>query len=125
MKVGKIYRPIESKRDAFRDNDDNNFEILNLIDANGGSFEVRNVTSHASSGNDYVDEVRMANGQHFDSQSNDENYFELTEDEFRFFEEVDSFSEGSAPPGVVSMIIEVNQQNFREMIALIKNSFKK
>ncbi|WWP52043.1 hypothetical protein [Enterobacter phage ZX14] len=120
MKEGKVYRIIPSKRERFVDENSCNENMLEHIDENGGSFTVL-VINKEDCGR-YVTKVRMANGEEFSADGLGDEYFEISNLEFEFFEEVKP--EG-ASRGVLELKLEVDSNNAEEMIELIKKVFNK
>lgn len=119
MKEGKTYRPIEALRTAFASENSSNHAMLLSIDTHGGEFTV--VDMHKEGSDKYVTKVRMKTGEVFDADDSGGDYFEISDSEFMYFEEV-----FEAPKsGLVSMFIEVTHANAEEMIDLIKKNFGK
>lgn len=119
---GKYYRVIPAFEADFANYSTSNGAMIEFIKDHGGSFTPTRTS--VEDGTRYVSEVEMADGTRFDSDGYNDDYFELEEGEFRFFEEVieDAVTEGE---GLISMKIEVNHKNFEEMIDLIRKNFKK
>lgn len=120
MQINKEYRPILCKRTDFCDVNSNNSAMLTMIDEHGGSFTVLHMSS-ASYGT-YADEVQMKDGTYF--SSNDSDYFEISEEEFQYFEEVEVTPSFEAVEGVNSINITVTPDNSGEMIKLLETLFK-
>lgn len=119
---GKYYRVIPAFEADFANYSTSNQSMIESIKEHGGSFTPTRTS--VEEGTHYVSEVEMADGTRFDSDGCYDDYFELEEGEFRFFEEVTE-GETSEVEGLISMKIEVNHQNFEAMIDLIKKNFKK
>lgn len=117
---GKYYRVIPYFEDDFINRSSGNSKMLEIIKNHGGSFTPTRTS--VEEGTHYVSEVEMADGVRFDSDGVTDNYFELEEGEYRFFEEV---TKGEEVEGLISMKIEVNHKNFEAMIDLIRKNFKK
>lgn len=121
---GKYYRVIQAFETEFANYSTANDDMMKFIKEHGGSFTPTRTL--VEDGTRYVSEVEMADGTRFDSDGYNDDYFELEEGEFRFFEEVTEGEEASEEAeGLISMKIEVNQQNFEAMIDLIRKNFKK
>lgn len=118
MKEGKSYRFNEQFREEFIEESMANENMLELIKENGGSFEVLDTSVEGI--NKYVCRVRMANGAVFNADDSGHDYFELSDDEFKYFIEISESTDG-----VMSMILNVNPDNAEEMIELIKKVFNK
>lgn len=119
---GKYYHVIPAFEAEFANYSTANDDMIKFIKEHGGSFTPTRTL--VEDGVHYVTEVEMADGTRFDSDGYNDDYFELEQGEFRFFEEV---TEGEQDPveGLISMKIEVNRQNFEAMIDLIRKNFKK
>lgn len=119
---GKYYRVIPAFEAEFANYSTANDDMIKFIKEHGGSFTPTRTL--VEDGVHYVTEVEMADGTRFDSDGYNDDYFELEQGEFRFFEEVTEGEQDSVE-GLISMKIEVNHQNFEAMIDLIKKNFKK
>ncbi|BAQ22912.1 hypothetical protein AU156_gp189 [Edwardsiella phage PEi20] len=122
MKEGKVYRLIPTLRQQFIDENSNNEHMVNLIEEGGGTFTVLDTSFCDGS---FVNKIRTKNGEIYRSDDSGDDYFELCSEEFCYFEEVVEGSEVSNNGGLISMTIEVNQNNFEAMIDLIKKNFIK
>lgn len=120
---GKYYRVIPAFEADFANYSTSNESMIEFIKEHGGSFTPTRTS--VEEGTRYVSEVEMADGTRFDSDGYNDDYFELEEGEFRFFEEVTEGECEDPAEGLISMKIEVNQQNFEAMIDLIRKNFKK
>ncbi|ARW58216.1 hypothetical protein [Serratia phage X20] len=118
MEEGKFYRFNEAFRADFIEDTGTNENMLRLIEDGGGSFEVLEMDIEDS--DKYVCKVRMKNGEVYDANSFADEYFELSNEEFKYFVEV-----GSTTEGVQSMTLVVTPENSEEMIELIKKAFNK
>lgn len=120
---GKYYRVIPAFEKDFSNYSTSNERMIEVIKDHGGSFTP--IRTSVEEGTRYVSEVEMADGTRFDSDGFHDDYFELEEGEFRFFEEVTEGECEDPAEGLISMKIEVNQQNFEAMIDFIRKNFKK
>lgn len=120
MEEGKVYRLIESVREKFISESSSNDSMLRLIDSCGGEFTVLETMTD---GGKYVTKVRMKDGNVYSADGSGGDYFEIGYNEFYAFEE--AIDPVPSESGLISMVIEVNQQNFEAMIDLIKKNFKK
>ena len=119
MQEGKFYSFKEAFRDDFIEDSGTNENILRLIEEGGGSFGVLEMVTEDTG--KYVCKVRMKNGEVYDANSSGDDYFELSDDEFKYFVEV----VGSTTEGAQSMSLVVTPENAEEMIVLIKKAFNK
>lgn len=118
MKEGKFYSFNEAFRSHFIEDSGANENMLRLIEEGGGSFEVLEMVTEDT--DKYVCKVRMKNGEVYDANSFADEYFELSNEEFKYFVEV-----GSTTEGAQSMSLVVTPENAEEMIELIKKAFNK
>ncbi|ARW57663.1 hypothetical protein [Kosakonia phage Kc304] len=118
MQEGKFYSFNEAFRADFIEDNSTNENMLRLIEEGGGSFGVLEMVTEDT--DKYVCKVRMKNGEVYDANSSGDEYFELSNGEFKYFVEV-----GSTAEGAKSMSLVVTRENAEEMIELIKKAFNK
>lgn len=118
MKEGKFYRFNEQFRDAFIEENGNNENMLTLLKTSGGSFEVLEVYSDNTG--TYVNRARMANGEVYGADGMGLEYFELSDEEFKYFIEM-----GLPSEGVQTISLIVTPYNAEAMIEVIKKAFNK
>ncbi|UJJ22236.1 hypothetical protein [Erwinia phage Virsaitis27] len=118
MQEGKFYSFNKAFRADFIEDNSTNENMLHLIEEGGGSFGVLEMVTEDTA--KYVCKVRMKNGEVYDANSSGSEYFELSNEEFKYFVEV-----GSTTEGAQSMSLVVTPENAEEMIELIKKAFNK
>ncbi|CCI88813.1 uncharacterized 14.8 kDa protein in frd-Gp32 intergenic region [Yersinia phage phiR1-RT] len=119
MQEGKFYSFNEAFRADFIEDNSTNENMLRLIEEGGGSFWVLEMATEDTG--KYVRRVRMKNGEVYDTDSPGDEYFELSNWEFKYFVEV----VGLTTEGAQSMSLVVTRENAEEMIELIKKAFNK
>lgn len=127
MQIDKIYRLNPYFRKYFIGNSASNEDMLKIIEDGGGSFTVLDMYVGCRESS-FVTKIRTKHGEVFDSESGGLEYFELSNDEFEFFEEVTSVDVPvteivNGEPGINSVTLTVTKENSQEMIELIKKMF--
>lgn len=117
MELGKWYKLKESRVSEFvEDNPRSNTPMVNLLNSNGGVFCPTKIGLFNEVY--FIEEALCINGKKLTCLENDDEYFEICDDEFKFFEEV---CEVTILPfknyGVV------NSENAEEIIRLIAKDF--
>lgn len=119
MEINKRYALIPTKIHLFVAESSANKDMVKIIQENGGYFEV--MATNAISGEVFVTAVKFPKtGACFSDMGSNGEYFEIYEDEFRFFTE---YTEVEVPDGIRSMTLDVNRTNAAAMIQLIQNTF--
>ena len=96
-----------------------NKAMVNVINKNGGYFEVDEINTIA--GEDFVTSVIFPKtSARFGDMGHDDEYFEIYEDEFKYFTE---YTEVQPADGIRSMTLDVNKSNAAAMIQLIQQTF--
>lgn len=128
MEIGKKYELNPHRIKSFIDNSSLNANIVDIIQENGGWFEVKSISS--ADGFDYVTEIICANGEIYNDDGMGDDYFELSEDEFhcfREYKEPTSEKDEVKDPvsGVTKIHCIVDENNVDEIIELLRKTFKK
>nr|CAI9865762.1 hypothetical protein PFGHJN_00035 [Escherichia phage UP19] len=120
MEIGKIYVLDQSSKKRFiSEHPDGNALMVKRMAECGDTFKVLDMCF--VEGDYFVEKVEMKDGTILNSQDDGDDYFELSEWEFRYFLEVD---EAPAPDVDTQTIhVQVNHKNAAEVIALIKATF--
>lgn len=128
MEIGKTYelRPECIKDFIEMDEYENNKSMVDLIQDNGGWFEVKDMLT--VDGDKFVTEIECANGEIYNEVGLVPNYFELHEDEFYCFREYvvedKEIDEPIAKGGVTQIHYIVTEQNVDQIIELLQKTFK-
>ena len=122
MKEGKTYCLNPGYRDSFIEENENNEQMVEIIEQGGGTFTVLEMGSFNEGS--YVNRIRTKNGDVYTADSHGDDYFELSSDEFCYFDEVKVEPEVTSR-GVVSLELVVDSANAEEMVELIKKVFNK
>lgn len=117
MKIGKTYIINPECKVTFANECPQNADMLALIELHGPGFVVKDMNT------DYDDDkcvtrVTMRDGTEFGFDGKPGSYFELYDDEFKYFTEVSPESISKQ-----SLIFEVTEDNARDVIAEIKEIF--
>ena len=121
METGKLYTFKPSMTHLFVAESCSNKSMAEAILFNGGYFEVEDVTR--INGEKYVSAVKFPKtGKCLDHDGSGDEYFEIYEDEFKYFTE---YNEVELNDGVRSMTLDVNKTNAAAMIQLIQQTFLK
>lgn len=119
MEINKRYALIPTMIHKFIEESCSNKNMARTIQKNGGYFEV--LATNTIGGEDFVTAVQFPKtGEIFNDMGSGDEYFEIYEDEFRFFTE---YTEVEVPDGIRSMTLDVNKTNAAAMIQLIQNTF--
>lgn len=129
MEIGKKYelRPECIKDFIEVDEYENNANMVDIIQDNGGWFVVNNIVY--SDGYAFVNEITCASGKSFNAEDDYlDDYFELEEIEFCYFREYgeqdDELDEPVTKAGVTQIHCIVTEQNVDEIIELLQKTFK-
>ncbi|QVW28390.1 hypothetical protein [Escherichia phage C6] len=126
MEIGKKYelRP-ECIKAFINITPINNNDMVDLIQDNGGWFEVKDMLT--IDGDKFVTKIECANGEIYNEVGLGPNYFELHEDEFycfREYAEQDEVDEPITKAGVTQIHCIVTEQNVDQIIELLQKTFK-
>lgn len=114
MLTGKSYRFRSiSAANEFRNESSANICMVDNINTHGGVFTVKK--TQTINGEVFVEEVEFPDGTVLNSDGMGLKYFELYEDEFQFFVEVDTPEK--------KLVLEVTESNYKEVIKQILDSF--
>lgn len=128
MEIGKKYEFNPHRIKSFIDTSSSNASMVDIIQENGGWFEVKSISS--SDGYDYVTEIICANGAIYNNDDGmSDEYFELSEEEFycfREYKEPTSEEDGvkDKVSGVTKIHCIVDENNVDEIIELLRKTFK-
>lgn len=119
MEIGKKYEFNPLRIKSFIDISSSNANMVDIIQENGGWFEVKSISS--ADGFEYVTEIICANGAIYNDDGMGDDYFELSEEEFYCFREYNKITE---TPGVISINCSVDASNVDQIIELLQKTFK-
>ncbi|QIN95627.1 hypothetical protein [Yersinia phage vB_YenM_P8] len=120
MEIGKKYEFNPHRIKSFIDISSSNASMVDIIQENGGWFEVKSISS--ADGYDYVTEIICANGAIYNDDGMGDDYFELSEEEFYCFREYSNYAK--TPSGAVSINCVVDANNVDQIIELLQKAFK-
>lgn len=119
MQEGKTYKLNPNKIFGFKAASAHNDDLIKKINSCGGQFTVTELAEDFGS----VCSVVFPNGNVKKAYWSGDAYFEIMPEEFKFFEEVvDKTVDNAIHKKYISVIVDEN--NWKEAIALIEKTFK-
>ncbi|QPB08787.1 hypothetical protein CPT_Metamorpho_035 [Klebsiella phage Metamorpho] len=120
MKLKTEYRIIPSLAAEWDLSSSGNNRMRLMIEEHGGSFFPTKMLDEDSS---FITEVTFKDGTTADAEGFGNEYFEIADYEFKYFEPV--HENGGVQSGPTRLDLTVTPENAEEMIELIKKVFKK
>ena len=121
MKLNTEYRIIPSRAAEWDLSSSGNRRMRSMIEEHGGSFFPTKMLDEESR---YITEVTLKDGTFANAGGEGNEYFEIADYEFKYFEPVDEIDR-VAQAGPTRLDLIVTSENAEEMIELIKKVFKK
>lgn len=131
MKIGKTYIINPICKATFADECPQNADMVSLIEIHGPSFTVNDMVVDDDNVS-FVTGVTMQDGSKFYAAGKPGSFFEIYEDEFKYFVEVSpesfqpiDFINKTPVSGVTKIHCIVDENNVDEIIELLRKTFKK